>query len=142
MTTGSRSLACMGRFPSSCFAFLCLLVRPTGDSSSRPNETVKPPGAAIIKGGRRPSRIPSDLRVTKHSADQNRLPTYSRSSYASQANRRDEPLRMAHLDHVNQRVILVKGGERPARVKGLRHGALHRLDVQQRRRRQPSPLAP
>jgi len=41
--------------------------------------------------------------------------------------RPDEPLRLAHLDYGDQRAILLQSGEGPARVKILRHGALHRL---------------
>jgi hypothetical protein len=41
-------------------------------------------------------------------------------------NRRNEPLRLAHLDHGGDRAILLEGGEGPACVKRLQHGALHR----------------
>lgn len=40
-------------------------------------------------------------------------------------NRRSEPLRLAHLDHGDDRAILIEGGEGSARVKRLRHEALH-----------------
>jgi hypothetical protein len=42
-------------------------------------------------------------------------------------NRRDEPLRLAHLNHGYYRARLIEGGEEFARVKRLRHGALRRL---------------
>ena len=42
-------------------------------------------------------------------------------------NRRNEPLRLAHLDHGDDGAILLEGSEGPARVKRLRHGALRRL---------------
>ena len=48
-------------------------------------------------------------------------------------NRRDEPLRLAHLNHGDDCVILLEGGERLARIKRLRHGVLRRF-VEQRRR--------
>jgi hypothetical protein len=51
----------------------------------------------------------------------------ARGPFAGWNNRRHEPLRLAHLDHGDQRVILLKGGEGPARVKGLRHGACYGL---------------
>ena len=35
----------------------------------------------------------------------------------------DEPARLAHLDHCDQRAILVESGERPAQVIRLWHGA-------------------
>ena len=43
--------------------------------------------------------------------------------------RRYEPLGLAHLDHGDDRAILLEGGEGPARVKMIvlvRHGELHR----------------
>jgi hypothetical protein len=39
----------------------------------------------------------------------------------------DEPARPAQLDHGDERVVLLEGGEGPAQVIALRHGALHRL---------------
>jgi hypothetical protein len=42
-------------------------------------------------------------------------------------NPRNEPLRLAHLNHGDDCAILLEGGEGPARVKSFRHGALHRF---------------
>ena len=39
----------------------------------------------------------------------------------------DEPARPAQLDHGDERAVLLEGGEGPAQVIALRHGALHRL---------------
>jgi hypothetical protein len=39
----------------------------------------------------------------------------------------DEPARLAHLDHGDQRAILVESGERPAQVIWLWHGAPRRF---------------
>jgi hypothetical protein len=49
---------------------------------------------------------------------------------------------MAHLDHDNQRAILLKGGKGLARVKRLQHGALHRQTFNSAKGAIPSPLAP
>jgi hypothetical protein len=57
-------------------------------------------------------------------------------------NRRNEPLRLAHLDHGDDRTILLEGGEGLARVKRLRHGALRRLRLNSAEGAIPSPLAP
>ena len=56
-----------------------------------------------------------------------------RLAFNARNNRRDEPPRLAHLDHGDECAILLEGGEGPARIKRLRHGALRRL-VKQRRR--------
>src|SRR5215469_7187696 len=51
--------------------------------------------------------------------------------------RRYEPLRLAHLDHGDDRAILLQGGEGPARFKLkmlLRHGRAPSVAVEQRRR--------
>jgi hypothetical protein len=48
-------------------------------------------------------------------------------------NRRNEPLRLAHLDHGDDRTVLLEDGEGSARVKGVRHGALHRFVVERQR---------
>jgi hypothetical protein len=47
----------------------------------------------------------------------------------------NEPLRLAHLDHCDDRAILLEGGEGPARVKMmmLRHGRAPSVAVEQRR---------
>jgi hypothetical protein len=42
----------------------------------------------------------------------------------SRKHRRNEPLRLAHLDYRDQCAILLEGGEGPAGVKRLRHGDL------------------
>src|SRR6516225_10652953 len=49
----------------------------------------------------------------------------------------DEPLRLAHLDHSDDRAILFESGEGPARFKMttlLRHGGAPSVAVEQRRR--------
>jgi hypothetical protein len=46
---------------------------------------------------------------------------------------RNEPLRLAHLNHGDDCAILLEGGEGPARVKSLRHGALHRFASERQR---------
>src|SRR5262249_13090604 len=50
--------------------------------------------------------------------------------------RRHNPLRLAHLDHSDDRVILLESGQGPARVKMtmLRHGGAPSVTVKQRRR--------
>ena len=48
-------------------------------------------------------------------------------------NPRNEPLRLAHLNHGDDCAILLEGGEGPARVKSLRHGALHRFASESQR---------
>jgi hypothetical protein len=58
-------------------------------------------------------------------------------------NPRNEPLRLAHLNHGDDCAILLEGGEGPARVKSLRHGALHRFaSERQSKGALPSPPAP
>ena len=47
-------------------------------------------------------------------------------AFDARNNCRDEPLRLTHLDHGDDRAILLKCGEGSARVKRLRHGVLHR----------------
>ena len=51
-----------------------------------------------------------------------------RLAFDARNDRRNEPARLAHLDHGDDRAILFKGGEGSAWVKTkmLRHGALHR----------------
>src|SRR5260370_20329011 len=56
-----------------------------------------------------------------------------RRAFAPGKTRRDEPLRLAYLDHGDHCVILLEGGEGLARIKRLRHGVLRRF-VEQRRR--------
>src|SRR5262245_17881336 len=47
----------------------------------------------------------------------------------------NEPLQLAHLDHGDDRAILIESGEGPARVKMLlRHGGAPSVAVEQRRR--------
>src|SRR5205809_3193048 len=47
----------------------------------------------------------------------------------------NEPLRLAHLDHGDDRAILLEGGEGPARIKMLlRHGGAPSVAVEQRQR--------
>jgi hypothetical protein len=55
----------------------------------------------------------------------------------------DEPTRLAHLDHRDQRAILIESGERAAQVIGiwLQHGAPRRF-VCSDDGAIPSPLAP
>ena len=48
-------------------------------------------------------------------------------------NPRNKPLRLAHLNHGDDCAILLEGGEGPARVKSLRHGALHRFASERQR---------
>src|SRR5262249_29303101 len=47
----------------------------------------------------------------------------------------------AHLDHYDERAILIPGGEGPAHIVRLQHGALHRI-VRSAESATPSPLAP
>ena len=47
---------------------------------------------------------------------------------------RSGSLRLAHLDYGDDRAILLEGGEEPARVEGLPHGALRRSFAEQRLR--------
>src|SRR5580704_2341602 len=61
------------------------------------------------------------------------LELLERLAFDPRNNRRDEPLRLAHLDHGDDCVILLEGGEGLARIKRLRHGVLRRF-VEQRRR--------
>jgi hypothetical protein len=46
---------------------------------------------------------------------------------------RNEPFRLAHLNHGDDCAILLEGGEGPARVKSLRHGALRRFASERQR---------
>src|SRR3974377_488429 len=54
------------------------------------------------------------------------------------------PLRLAHLNHGDDRAILLEGGEGPARVKMtmLRHGGTPSVAVEQRRRGHALPAPP
>src|ERR1700730_13589185 len=61
------------------------------------------------------------------------LELLERLAFDPRNNRRDEPLRLAHLDHSDHCVILLEGGEGLARIKRLRHGVLRRLFEQRRR---------
>src|SRR2546428_13067085 len=45
----------------------------------------------------------------------------------------DKPARLAHLDHDDERAILVQGGEGSAEIVRLQHGALHRIDRPRRK---------
>src|SRR6516165_1681691 len=56
-------------------------------------------------------------------------------AFDARNHRRNEPLRLAHLDHGDDCAILLESGEGLARVKltMLRHGELHRVAVEQRR---------
>jgi hypothetical protein len=54
-----------------------------------------------------------------------RIELFKRMALNPRNKRRYEPLRLAHLDHGDDRAILLEGGEGPARVKMtmlLRHG--------------------
>ena len=57
-----------------------------------------------------------------------RIELFKRMALNPRNKRRYEPLRLAHLDHGDDRAILFKGGEGSAWVKTKmsRHGALHR----------------
>jgi hypothetical protein len=52
------------------------------------------------------------------------------------SDRCNEPLRLAHLDHGNDRAILIEGGEGSAwvKMKVLRHRGAPSVAVEQRRR--------
>ncbi|MER9052265.1 hypothetical protein NKH89_34640 [Mesorhizobium sp. M0923] len=69
-----------------------------------------------------------------------RIESLERSALKSWNNRCDEPLRLAHLDHDNQRRISVEAGEGPGRVKCLRHGGAPFGWFDSAKRWTPSPL--
>ena len=50
----------------------------------------------------------------------------------SRNNAGDEPARLAHLDHCDQRAILVESGERPAQIIRLWHGGTPSVVLQRR----------
>src|ERR1700747_3645471 len=54
-----------------------------------------------------------------------RIELFERLAFDARNNRRYQPFRLSHLDCGDDRVILLEGGEGPARIKRLRHGALH-----------------
>src|SRR5215469_8988221 len=59
--------------------------------------------------------------------------------------RRYQPLRLAHLDHGDDRAILLQGGEAPARFKMtmlLRHGRAPSVALNSAEGAMPSPLSP
>src|SRR5262249_59547142 len=50
---------------------------------------------------------------------------FERLAFDARNNRGYQPLRLTHFDHGGDRVMLLEGGEGPARFKRLRHVALH-----------------
>jgi len=56
-----------------------------------------------------------------------RLQLLCRVPLDTRNNAGDKPARLAHLDHRDQRAILIKSGERSAQVIRLRHGAPRRF---------------
>src|SRR6516162_7720085 len=54
-----------------------------------------------------------------------RIELFERLAFDAGNNRRYQPFRLSDLDCGDDRAILLEGGEGPARIKRLRHGALH-----------------
>jgi hypothetical protein len=54
-----------------------------------------------------------------------RIEPFERLAFDARNNRRYQPFRLSDLDCGDDRAILLEGGEGPARIKRLRHAALH-----------------
>src|SRR5215471_21590958 len=54
-----------------------------------------------------------------------RIELFERLAFDARNNRGYQPLRLTHFDHGDDRLMLLEGGEGPARFKRLRHVALH-----------------
>src|SRR5215831_13168988 len=54
---------------------------------------------------------------------------FERPTFDARNNRGDQPLRLTHFDHGYDCRILLEGGEGSARIKNLRHEALHLVSV-------------
>ncbi|MER9140401.1 hypothetical protein NKI20_29850 [Mesorhizobium sp. M0830] len=105
-----------------------------GLDAVRPQKARQPEAVAsrLIGDGDALDRMPGPAGFVAQRCNSFNSAGASASSFLSgwRLNKRgDQPLRLAHFDDGDDRVILLKSGEGPARVKRLRHGTLLLLDV-------------